>query len=112
MAKACLGKVSEFNSEIESFENYTERLEQFFKANDIKDTDKVSVFISLIGPELYNTLKSLIVPDLPKNKTYDDLIAVLKKHFVPTKNVAYERFLFNKRNQKEGESISEYAVQL
>lgn len=37
---------------------------------------------------------------------------VLSNYFVPKRNIAYEKFTFNKRGQKEGECIYEFAIQL
>lgn len=64
MAKQIIGKVCEFSSELESFENYTERLDNFFKINSIKDEDKLAYFVSVMGPMLYATLKDLLHPKL------------------------------------------------
>lgn len=111
-SKQILGKISEFNKEVETFENYIERLEQFFSINKISDENKLSLFIAVMGPELYSVLKNLLVPKKPADKTFNDVIAVLKYHYAPKKNITYERFIFNKRVQKEGEPISEFAIQL
>lgn len=111
-SKPMIGKLSEYDPDIESFENFSERLDNFFTVNSIKDTDKKAYFISLMGPKMYATLKNLLVPDVPKDKAYSELIDVLKAHYAPKKNITYERFLFNKRNQRENEAIAEYAVQL
>lgn len=112
MAKQIIGKINEFDPEAETFENYTERLENFLKINSIKEEDKVGYFISIMGPRLYSTLKNLLLPKSPGETSFRDILKVLKAHYWPKRNVAYERFLFNKRNQKEGETIANYAIQL
>lgn len=112
MAKQIIGRLNEFDPEVETFENYTERLEHFLKVNSIKEDDKVSYFISIMGPKLYTTLKNLLVPKSPKDSTFDEILKSLKAHYLPKRNITYERFLFNKRSQKEGESISDYVIQL
>lgn len=113
-SKQVIGRIAEFNEELESFENYSERLNHFFKINGIKEDDKVSYFISVMGPALYTTLKDLIHPVKIGDETADFafIIKALKDHFVPNVNTTYERFIFNKASQKEGESISEYSVRL
>lgn len=111
-SKQLIGKVSEFNEDVESFDNYIERLGHFFEINTIQETHKVSFFVSIMGPSLYATLKDLLHPKLVKDEKYEDVIKVLQNHFTPKCNTTYERFIFHKRVQKEGESISDYSVQL
>ncbi|XP_062589261.1 uncharacterized protein K02A2.6-like [Saccostrea cucullata] len=107
-----IGKVGEFNESTESFANYVERLEQFFAANEVKDQKKVAVFLSIIGPTTYGVLKNLVQPALPKEKEYKDLVQVLRGYYMPKPLVISERFKFNKRNQKEGESVYSYVIEL
>ena len=110
MAK--FGKLDEFDVTKESFGNYVERTEQYFTANDIKNEKKVAVFLSVIGATTYGTLKNLCQPTLPKEITYDNLIKLLKEHFSPKPLVISVRFKFNKRNQRDNESINDYVVEL
>ena len=55
-----------------------------FVANDLTGESKAvkrrSTFISLIGPEPYKLLRSLLSPEKPKDKTFEELAAVLTKH--------------------------------
>lgn len=104
------GKISEFQDGKESFLNYEERLTQFFEANEVPNDKKVPVFLSVIGPSAYGVLKNLVTPDLPKDKSYADLVKLLKNHYNPKPLTISERFKFNKRNQKEGETVSDYVV--
>ena len=53
-------------------------------ANSIQDsTKKSSVFLSVIGPTTYKLLSSLIVPDKPGDKDYEELVKVIKEHHNP-----------------------------
>ncbi|XP_053372930.1 uncharacterized protein K02A2.6-like [Mercenaria mercenaria] len=106
------GKISEFQDGQESFLNYEERLVQFFEANEVPDEKLVPVFLSVIGSTAYGVLKNLVAPALPKDKSYADLVKLLKNHYNPKPLTISERFKFNKRNQKEGETVSEYVVEL
>ena len=81
-------------------------------ANDIADDKKVPVFLSVIGAETYKLLKNLISPVLPSQETYVNLKAALSSHYKPKPIVIAERFRFQKRNQKEGEAVSDYVVAL
>lgn len=60
--------------------------------------------MSIIGPTTYGVLKNLVQPDLTKEKRYKDLVKVLVN--MPQPLVITEMFKFNKRNQKQGESVN------
>ena len=47
------------------------------------DKRKVPVTISLIGKQTYSTLKDLCLPNLPAEKTYDQLTEILKGYYKP-----------------------------
>jgi len=74
---ALLGKIEEFDPKKEDWRQYLERLEEFFVANDLTGESKAvkrrSTFISLIGPEPYKLLRSLLSPEKPKDKTFEAL---------------------------------------
>ena len=71
----------EFNPSVEEFECYVERLAMYFEANDIAIEKQKSVFLSVIGAKYYSLLKSLLFPDQPSTKTYDELVRTLKSMF-------------------------------
>ena len=54
----------------------------------------------------------MVAPDRPKDKTYNELVTVLKQHFEPKPLVIAERFHFHRRAQAVGESIAEYLAEL
>ena len=47
---ALIGNIGEFIDFQESWTQYTERLEQFFVANDIVEDKKAAVLLAIIGP--------------------------------------------------------------
>ncbi len=84
----------------------------FFTANAIADDKKVAVFLTVIGSKTYSLVRSLVAPELPKDKSFDDLVAVLTQHFESKPLVIAERFHFHKRAQAIGESIADYMAEL
>jgi hypothetical protein len=56
---------------------------EFFLANDIDDEKKRAVFLSVIGPTTYKTLRNLGTPAKPANKTLTEWVKVLSTHFKP-----------------------------
>lgn len=80
----------------DDFNEYVERLEQFFLLNEVDEKKKVSFLITFIGVETYSILKKLLIPVDPCSKTYAELVNILKKHFAPEINEIPERFKFHK----------------
>jgi len=54
--------------------------------------------------EVFNTLK---LTEAQKSN-YDTVLAELEQYLTPKRNVVYERFLFYKRKQEEGESFDPF----
>lgn len=78
MSGGILGRIEEFNPAQNDLESYTERLEQYFVANEVTTEEKkTAVLLSVIGAKAYEVLKSLIAPDKPSEKSYADLKATL-----------------------------------
>ena len=74
---ALIGNIGEFIDSQESWTQYTERLEQFFVANDIVKNKKAAVLLAIIGPVAFPVLGNLVAPDKPSSKSYTELIAVM-----------------------------------
>ena len=98
---------------LEDWTSYTERLAQYFVANDIADAGKKrAILLSACGPSTYQLIRNLASPTKPAEKSYDDLVTLVNDHLHPTPTVACQRYNFNTRTQKEGESIAEYVAEL
>ena len=96
-----------------TFSNWNERLGMYFLANSIADTNKQkAVFLTVCGAELYKLIRSLVSPSKPIEKTYDELVAVLLNHLNPKPNIIMERYKFNIRTRKSGESVVSYIAEL
>jgi hypothetical protein len=109
---ASFGRIQEFNKETERFSTYIDRLELYFEANSIPEEKQVAVFLTVVGAKNFSLLNDLCAPEKPKDKTLVDLIGKLMGHFEPKPIVISERFHFHKRDQKPGESISEFVADL
>ena len=105
--------IGEFDSTREDWTSYTERLAQYFVANDITDARKKrAILLSACGPSTYQLIRNLASPTKPAEKSYDDLVKLISDHLHPTPTIACQRYNFNTRKQKEGESIAEYVAEL
>ena len=76
---ATIGQIGEFVEGQE--ECYIERVEQFFKANEISEEKQVAVLLTVIGASTYSLLKSLLAPQSPSSKNLETLVNTLKNHF-------------------------------
>ena len=96
-------------TEEKPFENYKERVEFYCQYKQITDaTIQKATFLSAMGPDTYAMVKNLCTQAKPSEKTLKELTDMIEDHLSPKKNVIMERFRFNSRNRKEGESVKEY----
>ncbi len=115
MATALLRHIEQFDPAVEQWTQYVERLEQFFVAtNDVTGEDKKdkrrATFLSVMGRDAYNLLRSLIAPEKPSEKSFEELVAVLSEHYSPKPTEVMQRYRFNSRSMKEGESVADYVA--
>ncbi|KAK9754750.1 hypothetical protein QE152_g1029 [Popillia japonica] len=109
---ALIGNIIPFQGKAEEFETYLERVEHLFKVNAVTEEMKVSMLVTLAGTNVYQTLKNLAAPKKVTDLTYLKVKDVLSKHYSPPVSEIYERFVFNKCNQKVDQSVTEYIVEL
>lgn len=109
---ALIGNIEHFKGNADDFTSYLERIEHLFRVNVVEDPLKVSMFITLSGPQVYNTLKNLVAPRSPGDLQYNEIKEILTKHYSPPVSEIGERFKFNKCCQKPGQSIADYVVEI
>ena len=109
---ATIGQVQEFDHGRETVTAYLERVQMFFVANKIEEDRQVPVLLSVIGGKTYALLRSLLSPQLPKEKSFSQLAEALQKHYEPKPVVIVQRFHFHRRNQAPGESVAQYVAEL
>ncbi len=105
-----IGHMDPFDESAEQWATYIERFEQFVSANDISEEKQVAVLLSVMGSSTYGLLRSLIAPEKPGVKAYNDIVNVLKDHFSPKPIVIAERFRFHNRCQHETETVAQYVA--
>ena len=109
------GKLDEYN-ETEDWRHYIERVNHFFEANwanEITDPDKRrSIFLVCVGAKTYKLVRSLVAPEDPKDKSYEDLAKLLQDHFMPKPSAVVQRLKFNTRSPQPGETIVMFLAEL
>ena len=77
-----------------------------------KAVKRRATFLSIVGRSSYNLLRSLVSPAKPTDKTFEQLVEVLTKHYSPKPTEVMQRFRFNSQAKREGESIANYVAEL
>ena len=83
MATATYGSIGEFDSAREDWVSYTERLEQYFTANDIKaeeEDKRRAILLSVCGASTYQLIRNLVSPSKPTDKTFAQLVKLVQDH--------------------------------
>ncbi|XP_053618601.1 uncharacterized protein K02A2.6-like [Plodia interpunctella] len=103
-----IGKIEPFNLNAKQWPAYVRRVNQFMLLNEIKTELKVSTLITVVGEETYNLMCDLCAPKHPEEKTYEELVELVRAHLEPQRSEIAERHIFRQRRQKAGESLTEY----
>ena len=109
---AAIGHLSEFHPEREKVSSYLDHVLLYFDTNGVAEDKQIAVLLTAIGVETYASLTSLLSPAKPRDKSFGEITAVLKKHFEPEPVIITERFHFHRRQQGANESIAEYVAAL
>ena len=108
-----VGRVDQFDHNLEHWQQYVDRLGHFLDANGITDEGKKrSVFLTVIGPAAYRLLIRLIAPAKPGEKGYDDLVKTLTEHYDPAPSEIVQRYKFHTRIRQSGETIATFVAEL
>ncbi|KAM9765136.1 uncharacterized protein ACNS7B_022952 isoform 2-T2 [Menidia menidia] len=109
---AQVGKIDDFRPDVEPWTAYIERLEQYLEANDVDEEKHVAVLLSVMGAKAYGLLRNLVQPGKPKDKTFGEIVDILKEHYEPKPILVAERFRFNRCNQKTSQTVAQYVAEL
>ncbi|XP_071502154.1 uncharacterized protein [Diadema antillarum] len=123
-----IGRLGEFQQSRETFSAYVERLELFFAANNIVEIDATdeesvrknceiqtkmrAIFLTEVGPAVYETVKNLLAPGKPKDTSLQVILNKLRDHFDPKPLEIAESYRFGTRCQLPEEDIANFVVAL
>ena len=106
------GAIGEFISGEESWDQYVERLQCYFDANEVTVAARQqAIMLSVVGSKTYGVLRGLS-DNKPRDKTFAELVTLMRGHLHPAPNEIAERFMFYSRERRDTESISQYIVEL
>ena len=105
--------IGKFDRSAEDWTAYCERFQHYFAARDIdNEAKKRAMLLSGCGASTYQVICNLVAPEKHADKTFAEIEKLIKDHYTPPLSVIMQRFKFNTRSQKEGESISEFVAEL
>lgn len=105
MATTILSRLDPFDCANGDLDYYLEQFDNFLALNAIEaETKKVPLFISCIGQDGYMILKEVCAPLDPREKQFEELIALLHEYLARKK--------FYGRNQHSGEILGAYINEL
>ena len=86
--KHVYGNIGEFDQAFVYWKAYIEWMEQYFVANEVtSDAMKKAIPLSMCGPSMYSTIRSLAKPNKPTDLEYSALLELSKKHYNPKPSV-------------------------
>ena len=110
---ATVPKIPQFNPNELQFEKYLALFQANLAAYDITDEGKKKNFLIIsLGSKVFDTLSNLTAPDLPSDKTYNELVDLLKAHYVIKPSYHRSLCLFQRRVKKSSESLKELYADL
>lgn len=93
-------------------DSFLERLECYFAMCSIDAADQPKVLVMGLTSSQYEVLRDMVSPDKPNSKSYDELKTALESYYGATRHWMAERRLFRSVQQKDGESVHEFAQRL
>lgn len=103
-----IGKIETFEMGEHNWETYIRRIKQFIALNAIEANLHVAMLVTHVGAKCYELMCDLCAPTPPEEKTFDELVDIVKNHLEPQRSEIAERHIFRQRQQQRGESISDY----
>ena len=70
------------------------RHESFLRSERYQDKDKQrSIFLVSTGAKTYKLIRSLLAPEDPKHKSYEDLAKLVQDHYMPKPSAIVQHWL-------------------
>ena len=110
---ATIPKLPHYDPKELDFDLYISLIETNFAAHSItEESKKKNMLLVSMGTKIFATLANLTAPDNPTEKSYDEIVAALKLHFITKPTYHRSLLLFQQRKKKESESLKELYSEL
>ena len=107
------GSINAFDSSQEDWTAYIEQMEQYFAAKDVDNaTKRCTILLTASGAVTYKLVRGLVAPDNPSDRSYTELVELVKGHYNPMPSAIVQRFKFNSRMRQQGENVATFVIGL
>ena len=110
MAQITVGKLEAFDPRRHNFSKYVQRVQLYFKANNITGDHKKAVFLSALGYETYEILVNVFTN--PEREDFDMQVDRLTNHFHPKSSIVAEENKFGCHRQGDSEGLADLIADL
>ncbi|XP_063532090.1 uncharacterized protein K02A2.6-like [Cydia strobilella] len=110
--KPDLSALKEFKMNVDVWSTYVSRLKAWFTIQDVKVVDFSKYLVAVVGTEPLDLIIDLCYPETPEKVGFDKIVTLVEEHLSPKRSIIAERMIFRACKQVEGQTISEYLVQL
>ena len=99
-------------------EEWIELLEAWLWSNNVEEDGRkrsvllTSLHVHGVGSKGYHTLRALLQPHKPTEKSYKECVDLLKSHYAPKPSEIVLRYRFYTRTQKPDETVSQFIAGL
>lgn len=104
---------AEFNfSQPQQWPQWRKRFERYMSVSGFgkkSDKEKLDMLVYLMGNEAEEIL---LQQNVSGTDTYAEILTKFDKHFIPQRNVIFERYKFNSRIQRPGEPVENFITSL
>ena len=91
-----VGSMGPFDANKEDWYPYIEWLTHLGIANNIEDEWKLSVLLIVVGSHTYQVIRSLTAPEKPEDKTFDESVELVTRHYSQKPSSFVQRYHLSK----------------
>ena len=107
------GSIGTFDGAREDWTSYSERLEQYFVGNNVTAAEKKrAILLSVCGAATYQLIRNIVAPEKPTERTFEQLVELVRRHHNPKPSVIMQRFKFNTCSRQQGQSVATFVAEL
>ena len=99
----------------ENWKRWRQRFELYLKASGAVSKEEeiqVAILLHCVGEEALEVFNTFVFANDEDSKKLDPVLQAFENYCSPRKNALFDRFLFWKRVQKEGESVEQFVTDL
>ena len=91
---------------------YRERLENYFALHRIKYDRKSALLINLLDENSYTVIRDSCSPIKPIEKSYEELCAIMARHYTKTRSIHKERQRFDSLRRYPNEKVNDWYLRI